>query len=56
MVSPQKMIIAVFMVLAVLGCQKEEKKQAAKAIIPVKVSKVEFKDLEETVDYAGKLS
>lgn len=55
MVSPQKMIIAVFMVLAVLGCQKEEKKQAAKAIIPVKVSKVEFKDLEETVDYVGNI-
>jgi len=41
--------------LAVLGCQKEEKKQAAKAIIPVKVSKVEFKDLEETVDYVGNI-
>lgn len=55
MVSPRKMIIAVFMVLAVLGCQREEKKQAAKAIIPVKVSKVEFKDLEETVDYVGNI-
>ena len=41
MQSLRKMIIAVFMLLAVLGCQKEEKKQAAKAIIPVKVSRVE---------------
>ena len=53
MVSSRKMIIAVFMVLAVLGCQKAVKKQAANAIIPVKVSKIEFKDLEETVDYIG---
>jgi multidrug efflux pump subunit AcrA (membrane-fusion protein) len=49
------MIIAVFMVLAVLGCQKQEKKQAANAIIPVKVSKVAFKDLEETIDYVGNI-
>ncbi|MCX5705392.1 MAG: efflux RND transporter periplasmic adaptor subunit [Candidatus Omnitrophica bacterium] len=55
MISPQKMIIALFVALAVLGCQKEEKKQAAKAIIPVKVSKVQFKDLEETVDYVGNI-
>ena len=55
MASLRKIIIAVFMVLAVLGCQKEEKKQAAKAIIPVKVSRVEFKDLEETLDYVGNI-
>ena len=55
MISPQKVIIALFVALAVLGCQKQEKNQAAKAIIPVKVSKVEFKDLEETVDYVGNI-
>jgi len=53
--SLRKIIIVVFMALAVLGCQREEKKQAAKATIPVKVSKVEFKDLEETVDYVGNI-
>jgi len=55
MIGSQKMVIALFVALAVLGCQKQEKKQAAKAIIPVKVSKVEFKDLEETVDYVGNI-
>ncbi|OGX16544.1 MAG: hypothetical protein A2166_01305 [Omnitrophica WOR_2 bacterium RBG_13_41_10] len=55
MASSRKMIIAVFMVLTVLGCQKEEKRQAANAIIPVEVSKVEFKDLEETLDYVGNI-
>jgi multidrug efflux pump subunit AcrA (membrane-fusion protein) len=49
------MIIAVCMVLAVVGCQKEKKKEDVKAIIPVKVSKVEFKDLEETLDYVGNI-
>jgi len=55
MISPQKVIIALFVALAVLGCQKQEKNQAAKAIIPVKVSRVEFKDLEETIDYVGNI-
>lgn len=55
MVSPRKMIIAVFMILAVFGCQKEERKQAEKAIIPVKVSRVELKDIEEAVDYVGNI-
>ncbi len=53
MSSSGKMIVVAFMLLAVLGCQKGEEKQPAKAIIPVKVSKVEFKDLDETVDYVG---
>ncbi len=55
MLSPQKLIIAALIALAALGCQKDGKKQAAKAIIPVKVSRVELKDLEETVDYAGNI-
>jgi len=55
MFSSRKIIIAVFMVLVVLGCQKEEKKQAANAIIPVEVSKVVFRDLEETLDYVGNI-
>ena len=55
MISARKEIIALFVALAVLGCQKEEKKQAAKVIIPVKISAVEFKDLEEAVDYVGNI-
>jgi len=53
MIRSQKMIIVLFAALAVLGCQKQEEKQAVKAIIPVKVFKVEFKNLEETIDYVG---
>ncbi len=55
MISAQKVIIALFVALAVLGCQKQEKNQAAKIIIPVRVSRVEFKDLEETIDYVGNI-
>ncbi|MFA4887987.1 MAG: efflux RND transporter periplasmic adaptor subunit [Candidatus Omnitrophota bacterium] len=55
MVSSEKLIIVLFMALAVLGCQKEEKKQPVKAIIPVKASRVVFKDLEETIDYIGNI-
>ncbi|MFA5090043.1 MAG: efflux RND transporter periplasmic adaptor subunit [Candidatus Omnitrophota bacterium] len=55
MVRSRKIFIAVFVVLVFLGCQKEEKKQAARPIIPVRVSRVELKDLEETVDYIGNI-
>jgi len=53
MISPRKIIIALFMALAFLGCQKQEEKQSVKEMIPVKVSMVQFKDLEEAVDYVG---
>jgi len=56
MVSPRKTIAVVFMALVLLGCQREEeKKLATEIIIPVKVSKVEFRNLEETVDYVGNI-
>ncbi|MDD5194917.1 MAG: efflux RND transporter periplasmic adaptor subunit [Candidatus Omnitrophica bacterium] len=55
MVRIKRIIITVFILLVASGCQKEEIKQAAKTIIPVKVFKVEFKDLEETIDYIGNI-
>jgi len=55
MISVRKIIIILFVALAVLGCQKQSKEQAAKVTIPVKVIKIEFRDLEETVDYVGNI-
>ncbi len=55
MVSFKKVAIVLFVALAVLGCQKPEKKNSAKTVIPVKVSKVVSKDLDETVDYVGNI-
>lgn len=55
MFSPRKITMALFVALAVLGCQKQGKNHTAEVIIPVKVSKVEFKDIDETVDYAGNI-
>lgn len=37
------------------GCQNKEKVQKAKEIIPVKVIKVAFKDISETIDYVGNI-
>lgn len=53
MISLRRITVVLFIALAVLGCQKQERNQAAKVIIPVKVVKVEFRDLEETIDYVG---
>lgn len=37
------------------GCQNKEKAQKVKEIIPVKVTKIAFKDLSETIDYVGNI-
>ncbi|MFZ2602811.1 MAG: efflux RND transporter periplasmic adaptor subunit, partial [Candidatus Omnitrophota bacterium] len=37
------------------GCQNKEKAQKVKEIIPVKVIKIAFKDISETIDYVGNI-
>jgi multidrug efflux pump subunit AcrA (membrane-fusion protein) len=41
--------------LLILGCQAKEEKLKVEEAIPVKVSRVEFKELEETIDYVGNI-
>jgi membrane fusion protein (multidrug efflux system) len=56
-IKNQNLIIAldIIMILSLLtGCQKKEiKKQEAPQIIPVKVSRVELKELVESIEYVG---
>lgn len=44
-----------FIGLLLSGCQNKEKAQKAKEIIPVKVIKIAFKDISETIDYVGNI-
>jgi len=48
-------IIVLFMVLVISGCQKQDNKTAGKEVIPVKVSRVELRNLKETIDYIGNI-
>jgi multidrug efflux pump subunit AcrA (membrane-fusion protein) len=41
--------------LFILGCQKQDKKISVKEAIPVKVSKVELRNVNETIDYVGNI-
>ncbi len=42
-------------ILLLSGCQKKEEKVNAVELIPVKVSRVELKDILETIDYVGNI-
>lgn len=48
-----KIIIYLAVIFLLIGCQPREKEASGPETLPVKVSKVELKDLEEAIDYAG---
>jgi membrane fusion protein (multidrug efflux system) len=45
----------IILILLLSGCQKKVEKDNAVELIPVKVSKVELKDILETIDYVGNI-
>lgn len=48
-----KIIIYMAVIFLMIGCEAREKEASGPETIPVKVSKVELRDLEETIDYVG---
>ena len=54
----QKLVILIASVLLISGCQArpEKEKEKPQEIIPVKVSRVELKDLSEEIDYVGNIT
>jgi membrane fusion protein (multidrug efflux system) len=50
-----QIILLIILVLLLSGCQKKVEKDNADELIPVKVSKVELKDILETIDYVGNI-
>lgn len=47
-------IVTIFTFLFIAGCQKQKpEKEKVEEIIPVKVNRVELRDLEQTIDYVG---
>lgn len=56
MIKPKAMIAAaMFAALVILGCQKQERTAAVREAVPVKVARVEPRDLSETIDYVGNI-
>lgn len=46
-------LVFIFIVLILTGCQRMEDKAKAKEAIPVKVIKIELRNINETLDYVG---
>ena len=45
----------IFLVFVFSGCEKVKEAETTKEAIPVKVSRIEFRDLNETIDYVGNI-
>lgn len=51
----QVMLILLLSILLVSGCQPQEKKVQGQEAIPVKASRVELRELDDTIDYVGNI-
>ena len=48
-------ISLIFFVFAFIGCGKVKEAETVKEVIPVKGLRIEFRDLDETIDYVGNI-